>query len=153
MSRHVQMTTIRDTAKPVRETSKRPEASASTRTKINHAKVKPPSAGRPKVGAKSKRVPHNASTELSAPVAAAMTIPRITKKSQLIALLSTPAGVDIAALSAALGWKSHTTRAALTGLRKAGFRIEALKLVEKGAVSTYRIITIVETPDNTIGAQ
>ena len=49
--------------------------------------------------------------------------------------------------------KSHTTRAALTGLRKAGFRIEALKLVEKGAVSTYRIITIVETPDNTIGAQ
>ena len=153
MSPHAQMTTIRDTAKPARETSTRPEASASKRTKINHAKVKPPSAGRPKVRAISKRVPHNVSTELSTPVAAAMAIPRITKKSQLIGLLSTPAGADIAALSVALGWKSHTTRAALTGLRKAGFRIEAVKLEGKGAVSTYRIITINDAPDITNGAQ
>jgi len=35
-------------------------------------------------------------------------------------------GRDIAALSAELGWQAHTTRAALSRLRKAGYAIEKL---------------------------
>lgn len=50
-----------------------------------------------------------------------------TKKARLIALLSADTGADVATMSRTLGWQAHTTRAALTGLRKAGHRIEASK--------------------------
>ena len=46
-----------------------------------------------------------------------------TKKSQLITLLRAKGGKDIAAISETFGWQQHTTRAALSGLRKAGFEI------------------------------
>ncbi len=61
-----------------------------------------------------------------------------TKKDQLIQLLTRKAGVDVATISDKLGWQSHTTRAALTGLRKAGFEISAEKPVQGKALS-YRI--------------
>ena len=48
---------------------------------------------------------------------------RITKKAQLTKLLGTKAGADIATLSDKLGWQPHTTRAAMSGLRKDGFTI------------------------------
>ena len=64
---------------------------------------------------------------------------RLTKKDQLIKLLRTRAGADVAAISAKLGWQQHTTRAALTGLRKAGFEIAGEK-PPKGGASRYRII-------------
>lgn len=48
---------------------------------------------------------------------------RITKKDQLIRLLGSKSGRDIKSLSAKLGWQQHTTRAALSGLRKAGYEI------------------------------
>jgi hypothetical protein len=41
-------------------------------------------------------------------------------------------------LIAATGWLPHTTRAALTGLRKSGFEIERRQ--EDGQGSIYRII-------------
>lgn len=65
------------------------------------------------------------------------TKPRKTKKAQLIQLLSAKTGANVETLSGKLGWQSHTTRAAITGLRKAGFEI----LTEKGAgkPTTYRI--------------
>ncbi len=50
-----------------------------------------------------------------------------TKKAQLIQMLTRKAGADVATISDKLGWQSHTTRAALTGLRKAGFEISAEK--------------------------
>jgi hypothetical protein len=53
----------------------------------------------------------------------ASTDPKSTKKAELIARLESEAGADIASLSAALGWQPHSTRAALTGLRKAGYTI------------------------------
>ena len=61
-----------------------------------------------------------------------------TKKAQLIQMLNRKAGVDVATISDRLGWQSHTTRAALTGLRKAGFEISAEKTGE-GKPLSYRI--------------
>ncbi|WP_170608849.1 DUF3489 domain-containing protein [Ruegeria arenilitoris] len=43
-----------------------------------------------------------------------------TKKARLIQMLSRKAGADVATISEKLDWQMHTTRAALTGLRKAG---------------------------------
>lgn len=61
-----------------------------------------------------------------------------TKKAQLIQMLTRKAGADVATISDKLGWQSHTTRAALTGLRKAGFEISAEKPGD-GKPSCYRI--------------
>lgn len=61
-----------------------------------------------------------------------------TKKDQLIQMLSRKAGADVATISKKLGWLPHTTRAALTGLRKAGFEISVDKL-GNGKPSCYRI--------------
>jgi hypothetical protein len=74
---------------------------------------------------------------------AAATAPKVSprpqsKKAQLIARLEHPRGVDVATLSAELGWKPHSTRAALTGLRKEGHTIERLPS-EPGQPSRYRI--------------
>jgi hypothetical protein len=42
----------------------------------------------------------------------------------VIALLTRPDGASIEELTAATGWLAHTSRAALTGLRKRGISIE-----------------------------
>jgi len=62
-----------------------------------------------------------------------------TKKARLIALLSRKSGADVPSLSKTLGWLPHTTRAALTGLRKAGYQITAVK-TGSGKPSRYQII-------------
>lgn len=63
---------------------------------------------------------------------------RITKKAQLIRMLRAKTGADIAAVSRKLDWQNHTTRAALTGLRKAGYNIAAEKPGD-GKPTRYRI--------------
>lgn len=78
------------------------------------------------------------------------TKPRRTKKSQLIKMLSARAGADIATISGKLGWQTHTTRAAITGLRKAGYEITVEK-TEGGKPTRYRIIA--EPPPADGGAQ
>ncbi|MDU8945998.1 DUF3489 domain-containing protein [Ovoidimarina sediminis] len=60
-----------------------------------------------------------------------------TKKAQLITMLSAKAGVDVEAISNKLGWQRHTTRAAITGLKKAGYMVSAEK--EVGKTTRYRI--------------
>ena len=62
-----------------------------------------------------------------------------TKKAQLIQMLSRKSGADVATLSEKLGWLPHTTRAALTGLRKAGFDVSAEK-PGMGDPMRYRIM-------------
>lgn len=62
-----------------------------------------------------------------------------TKKAQLIQMLTRKSGADVATISEKLGWLPHTTRAALTGLRKAGFEISAEKK-EDGKPACYRIL-------------
>ncbi len=64
--------------------------------------------------------------------------PKITKKARLISLLSKTPGADVANISKKLGWLPHTTRAALTRLRQAGYEISSEK-TGKGKVSRYRI--------------
>lgn len=61
-----------------------------------------------------------------------------TKLAQVIAMLERTEGAAISELMIATGWLAHTTRAALTGLRKRGYTVE----LEKGAgtqESRYRI--------------
>lgn len=62
-----------------------------------------------------------------------------TRKDRLIRMLRAKTGADVATLSEKLGWQPRTTRAALTGLRKAGHEIAVTK-PGGGGVSTYRII-------------
>jgi len=64
----------------------------------------------------------------------------ITKKAQLIRMLSRKSGVDVSAISEKFGWMPHTTRAALSGLRKSGFELISEK-PGKGGPSRYRIVT------------
>jgi hypothetical protein len=71
---------------------------------------------------------------------------RTTKRAQLIRMLQGRAGADVAAISAKLGWQAHTTRAALSGLRKAGYAISGEK-GEGGQPTRYRITTEPVTPE------
>jgi hypothetical protein len=77
-------------------------------------------------------------SESGAPVieVAALT-PRAGSKTELvIGLLRGSDGATIAELTGATGWLPHTTRAALTGLRKKGHAVERAK---RGDVTCYRI--------------
>jgi hypothetical protein len=63
-----------------------------------------------------------------------------TKTAQLIKLLSRKSGADVDTISVKFGWQPHTTRAALSGLRKIG-----LDLIKEsgtsGKATRYRIVT------------
>ena len=61
-----------------------------------------------------------------------------TKQALVIEMLSARKGVTLDALVEATGWLPHTTRAALTGLRKRGFSIE--RTHQEGSASVYRIV-------------
>lgn len=63
---------------------------------------------------------------------------QITKKAQLIAMLQRKSGATIVAVSEAFGWQQHTTRAALSRLRRAGYAVELRKPNGKCA-GTYHI--------------
>ncbi|GKY89877.1 DUF3489 domain-containing protein [Sinisalibacter aestuarii] len=62
-----------------------------------------------------------------------------SKKDQLISMLGRDGGTTIAGISSALGWQPHTTRAAITGLRKAGHKVETAKPEDGGSGLIYRI--------------
>lgn len=61
---------------------------------------------------------------------------RQTKSASLMALLQRGEGATLAEMIAATGWLPHTTRAALTGLRKKGHSLEKSN---RGAETCYRI--------------
>jgi Protein of unknown function (DUF3489) len=62
-----------------------------------------------------------------------------TKLALVIEMLCAKKGATLDMLIGATGWLPHTTRAALTGLRKRGFSIERTR--EKGSDSIYRIVS------------
>ncbi|WP_135505229.1 DUF3489 domain-containing protein [Roseovarius aestuariivivens] len=64
---------------------------------------------------------------------------RRTKKVQLIRMLSAKTGADLVAVSKTLSWQTHTTRAALSGLRKAGYEVVGEQPGE-GKPTRYRIV-------------
>ena len=61
-----------------------------------------------------------------------------SKTEQVLALLSRAGGASIVDLTSATDWLPHTTRAALTGLRKRGHIIEAER--KEGGPTVYRLI-------------
>lgn len=61
-----------------------------------------------------------------------------SKQALVIGMLRTKTGATVDALVEATGWLPHTTRAALTGLRKRGFAIERSR--DEGSPSVYRIV-------------
>ncbi len=67
--------------------------------------------------------------------------PRLTKKARLINLLNKDSGADIGSLSKRLGWLPHTTRAALSGLRKSGYVITSAK-PGNSKLRRYRITSL-----------
>ncbi len=68
-------------------------------------------------------------------------VPEATKRTQLIALLERKEGASLGDMVATTGWLPHTTRAALTGLRKSGKIIESDKV---DGVRRYRIAALVQ---------
>ncbi|MBB4155763.1 hypothetical protein GGQ80_003694 [Sphingomonas jinjuensis] len=75
----------------------------------------------------------NAGKDGDAPPAVA----RTTKQAHVLALLGRYDGATLADLIAATGWLPHTTRAALTGLRKKGHQIERSK---RDDATCYRLL-------------
>ena len=69
------------------------------------------------------------------------TPPRETKAAILRKLLSRKAGADLAALQSATGWQPHSVRAALSGLRKAGYIVDRTGAAKFGGTAIYRITT------------
>ena len=67
----------------------------------------------------------------------------VTKVAAVTALLKRNTGATLAELITATGWLPHTTRAALTGLRKKGFAVERSK---RGDQTCYRIAPL--APDS-----
>jgi hypothetical protein len=65
--------------------------------------------------------------------------PRITKAGSVLALLRREEGATLADMMAATGWLPHTTRAALTGLRKKGHRLQKSKRDDQ---TCYRIAAV-----------
>ncbi|MBX7501669.1 DUF3489 domain-containing protein [Qipengyuania sp. YG27] len=61
---------------------------------------------------------------------------RETKIDKVIALLKRKQGATLDEMVKATGWLPHTTRAAMTGLKKKGHTIERDK---RGGMSCYRI--------------
>ena len=61
-----------------------------------------------------------------------------TKTDKVVALLKRKQGASLEELTKATDWLPHTTRAAMTGLRKKGHAIERTKV---DGVSRYAIVT------------
>lgn len=79
-----------------------------------------------------------AAEALAVPTAAsAATQPLASKQGQLAALLLRDEGATLDQMIALTGWLPHTTRAALTGLRKKGYGIDSDKV---DGIRTYRAV-------------
>ncbi len=75
----------------------------------------------------------------NAAVTAASRAPRGgSKLDRVLLMLSAGAGATMADLMSATGWLEHSTRAALTGLRRRGYEL-ILTRGERGGASVYRI--------------
>ena len=64
----------------------------------------------------------------------------VTKKQQLIDLLSGAKPVKVEKVSKTLGWQLHTVRVAIAGLRKLGFVIDSTKGPDGGG-ACYQIVS------------
>ncbi|MEO6112972.1 MAG: DUF3489 domain-containing protein [Sphingomicrobium sp.] len=104
-----------------------PEQNKSASMPTRPAAAKRP-AKRPRVSAQMPSAPG---------ATAAVPARKTTKRDQLAALLVRDEGAKLDQMIAATGWLPHTTRAALTGLRKAGYVIDGDKI---DGIRTYRAV-------------
>ena len=74
------------------------------------------------------------------PATAAAPAKRQSKAELVLSLLQRSEGATIDQLVAATGWLTHTTRAALTGLKKKGHLVTSEKLEGQGRV--YRVAAV-----------
>jgi hypothetical protein len=72
---------------------------------------------------------------------------KTTKRSQLVEMLATKTGTNIDAIVKATGWQPHTGRAMISGLRKAGYKIETSR--SKDGKTVYRIVDAKKTSGKT----
>jgi hypothetical protein len=87
----------------------------------------------------SSEIEATAALEPRAPAAGGPSAPRSgSKLAQVIDLLRQDGGATVDELIGATGWLAHTTRAALTGLRKRGYAVE-INRKDKDRGSFYRI--------------
>jgi hypothetical protein len=111
-------------------------------TKLGREAIKSDGDRQKDVAAADASAPSIASAEPSQIAASSQserTIPRQgSKLAEAMALLGRQQGVGIEELTSTTGWLPHTTRAALTGLRKRGYAIERLRTETGGSV--YRIV-------------
>ncbi len=63
--------------------------------------------------------------------------PPVTKRDRLRARLEEPDGANLTQLEQEFGWQPHTVRAAISGLRKAGFEVQR---ETDDTPSVYRIV-------------
>ena len=93
---------------------------------------------KPAARSPSKTRSEGSESSVSTPAPLSATSPRPGSKQALVTgMLSENGGATLDALIKATGWLPHTTRAALTGLRKRGFLIERSR--KPGDASLYRI--------------
>ncbi|WP_334656582.1 DUF3489 domain-containing protein [Sphingomonas panaciterrae] len=88
-------------------------------------------AGKVAIGAEEAPVSGAASVPAAAPA------PKQTKAALVLALLGRGEGATLTELVEATGWLPHTTRAALTGLRRKG---RSLAKSKRDGVTCYRIV-------------
>ena len=90
-------------------------------------------------GAKPSSKPRKRPAKATADHAAANPVTQgaTSKQAQLAALLVRDEGATLGQMIALTGWLPHTTRAALTGLRKKGYVIDSNKI---DGVRTYRAV-------------
>ena len=81
-------------------------------------------------------LPPTEGASVAAPASVADELPPVSKTAQVVALLQREHGASLGELVDATGWLPHTTRAALTGLKKKGHLIASEKIDE---VRRYRI--------------
>ena len=72
--------------------------------------------------------------------------PTETKAALLRRMLARKSGADIATLQEATGWQSHSVRAALSSLRKAGYTIDRSPPKTGDGLSVYRIAAAPAAP-------
>ena len=71
-----------------------------------------------------------------------------SKTDKVRSILARPQGARMDAICKATGWQPHSARAALSGLRKAGYTIEREAAGDgKGGSSIYRITAAPETAE------
>ncbi|WP_052261789.1 DUF3489 domain-containing protein [Leisingera sp. ANG-M1] len=73
--------------------------------------------------------------------------PKQTKTEKVRVMLARPQGASVEAICKAIGWQPHSTRAILSGLRKAGYTVERQAAAGNGGESLYRITAEPETAE------